>query len=269
MKIVHKSWQDNNKQVRTKLATLKNSPTLTISGGLMWTILYVENASLIDWHHCGDKRFRYPVPVERSTNLGMGNTIKDLKKVALKSKTLKEKIVSIRSSSLHLPLVLFHKFFSWRRSSKSSMRWQMQMPHWLWRPLANAWMETSWMRLWLSLEQTSRWRRLEREFLPRSCRRWSLYAPVWLLPLKMLQWCFSGLSTVPLSRTMATMTLANWSFFLEAFTPKRWQSVRQNLVVTSICREPLFQIWRLETHTYSILAFWQLYTGFRQLNTGV
>ena len=37
--------------------------------------------------------------MERSPNLGMGNTIKDLKKVALKSKTLKEKIVSIRSSS--------------------------------------------------------------------------------------------------------------------------------------------------------------------------
>ena len=37
--------------------------------------------------------------MERSPNLGMGNTIKDLKKVALKSKALKEKIVSIRSSS--------------------------------------------------------------------------------------------------------------------------------------------------------------------------
>ena len=73
---MQESWQDNNKQVRTKRAALTNSPTLTISGGLMWTILYVENASLVDWHHCGDKRFRYPVPVERSPNLGMGNTIK-------------------------------------------------------------------------------------------------------------------------------------------------------------------------------------------------
>ena len=188
MKIVHKSWQDSNKQVWTKRATLKNSPTLTISGGLMWPILYVENASLIDWHHCGDKRFRYPVPGGAKPEFGKWGTQSKTSKRWLWSLRPWKKRLCLSVLLLHLPLVLFHKFFSWRRSSKSSMRWQMQMPHWLWRP----WQTLGWKPAEWDCGYPWRWliRRHQDEgdwresFCREVARRWSVYAPVWLLPLK-------------------------------------------------------------------------------------
>ena len=228
MKIVHKSWQDNNKQVRTKRATLKNSPTLTISGGLMWTILYVENASLIDWHHCGDKRFRYPVPVERSPNLGMGNTIKDLKKVALKSKTLKEKIVSIRSSSTStvgaFPQVvqLEEKFKEFYEMADANATLALET---FGKRLDGNRLKEIVAILGGGSSADIKMKEIgERVFAEKLQEVKSIYtglASTIENASVVFQWAFN--------RTMATMTLANWSFFLEAFTPKRWQSVRQNL----------------------------------------
>jgi len=72
----------------------------------------------------------------------MGNTIKDLKKVALKSKTLKEKIVSIRSSSTSTVgafpqvLQLEEKFKEFYEMADANATLALET-------LANAWMETS------------------------------------------------------------------------------------------------------------------------------